>query len=43
MGILLHNCMEVREPIKLTFGVVNVVGPGIGVLDGVEVLQVEGG
>jgi len=34
MGTLLPSCVEVREPIELFFGVVRVVGPGIGVLDG---------
>jgi len=33
MGYLLHSCAEVLELIKLSFGVVSVVGPGIGVLD----------
>jgi len=33
-GILLHSCVEVREPIELSFGVVSVVGPGAGVSDG---------
>jgi len=35
MGTLLDSCVEVREPIKLSFGVVSGVGPGILVLDGV--------
>ena len=30
------------EPMELSFGVVSVVGPGIDVLDGVNVLQLEG-
>ena len=30
---LLHSCVEVREPIELSYGVVSVVSPGIGVLD----------
>ena len=30
MGNLLRSCTEVREPIELSFGVVSVVGPGIG-------------
>jgi len=34
MGTLLHSCVEVCEPIELSFGVASVVGPGIGVLDG---------
>jgi len=42
MGILLHSCVEMREPIELSFGVASVVGPGIGVLDGIDVLQEEG-
>jgi len=44
MGTLFHSCAEVREPIELSFGGgVSGVGPGIDVLDGVDVLQVEGG
>jgi len=35
-------CVEVHEPIELLFGVVNGVGPGICVLDGVHVLQGNG-
>ena len=33
MGPLLHSCVEMREPIELSFGVVSRVGlgPGIGV------------
>ena len=42
-GTLLHSCVEVHEPIKLLFGMVSVVGPGIGVLDGVDMLQGERG
>jgi len=34
MGTLLRRCMEVRREIKLSFGVVSGVGPGIHVLDG---------
>jgi len=34
MGNLLHSCVEVREPIEQSFGVISIVGPGIGVLDG---------
>jgi len=30
----LHSCVEVHEMFKLLFGVVIVVGPGTGVLDG---------
>jgi len=41
MGTLLHSCAKVREPIKLSFGVVSVAGPGIGVLDGVNVVEKE--
>jgi len=40
---LLHSCAEMREPIELSFAVVSAVGPGIDVLDGVDVLQGEGG
>ena len=38
----MHICAEVREPIDLSFGVVSVVDPGIGVLDGVNVLLGKG-
>jgi len=41
MGTLLHSCVEVRESIELSFEVVSVVVPGIGVLDEVDVLQGE--
>ena len=34
MGTLLHRCVEVCKAIKLSFGVVSGVGPGIHVLDG---------
>ena len=34
MGPLLHSCVEVREPIELSFGMVRGVTPGIHVLDG---------
>jgi len=34
LGILLRHCVEVRRAIKLSFGVVSGVGPGIHVLDG---------
>jgi len=38
MGTLLRTCVDVHEPIKLSFGVVmSVVGPGISVLDGAKV------
>jgi len=33
MGTLLHSCVEVREPIKLSFGAVSGVSGGMGVLD----------
>jgi len=33
-GLMLHRCVEVRKAIKLSFGVVSGVGPGIHVLDG---------
>jgi len=39
---MLHSCVEVCELIKLSFGVVSVGGPGIGILDGVNMLQGEG-
>jgi len=42
MGPLLHSCVEVCEPIELSFGVVSGVGPGIDVLDGVHVPQAQG-
>jgi len=34
MGTLLHSCVDVRELIALSFGVVSGVGLGICVLDG---------
>jgi len=34
MGPLLHSCMEVHEPIELSFGVVSGMGPGIDVCNG---------
>jgi len=34
MGPLLRSCVEVREPIELSFGVVSGVGPGIDVWNG---------
>ena len=37
----LHSCVEVCELIELSFGVVSVVGPVIGVLDWVDMLQGE--
>jgi len=42
MGPLLRSCVEVPEPIELSFGVTSGVGPGIDVLDGVHVTQGEG-
>ena len=41
MGTL-HSCAEVHAAIELSFGMVNVVTPGIYVLDGVHVRQEEG-
>ena len=35
----LHSCVEVREPIELSFGVVSGVGPGIDIRNGVYVPQ----
>ena len=34
MGTLLHSCVEVHEPIELSFGVVNGISQRMGVLDG---------
>jgi len=34
MGMLLHSCVEVHEPIKLSFGEVSGLGPGTDVLGG---------
>ena len=34
MGPLLRSCVEVREPIELSFDVVSGVGPGIDVRNG---------
>ena len=34
MGPLLRSCVEVCEPIELSFGVVSGVGPGIDVQNG---------
>jgi len=42
MGPLLHSCVEVRELIKLSFGVVTGVSPGIDVWNGVHMDQGEG-
>jgi len=42
MRPLLRSCVEVREPIELSFDVVSRVGPGIDALDGVHMPQGEG-
>ena len=42
MGHLLRSCVEVHEPMELSFGMVSGVGPGIHVLDGVHMPQGEG-
>ena len=42
MATLLHSCVEVCEPIELSFEVVSGVGPGIDVLDGGPVPQGKG-
>jgi len=42
MGSLSDGCVEVDVAVKLSLGVVSTVGPGIGVLGGVDVPQVEG-
>jgi len=34
MGLLLHSCVEMCEPIQLSFGMVTAVGPGVGELGG---------
>jgi len=39
MGTLLHSCVEVRETIELSFGVVSGISLGIRVLDGVQMPQ----
>ena len=41
-GNLWHSCVKVREAIELPFWVVISLGSGIGVLDGVHILQEEG-
>jgi len=41
MWTLLHSCVEVREPIELSFRVVSGVGLDIRVFDGVRVPQGE--
>jgi len=43
MGPLLRSCVEVREPIELSFGLVGGVTQGIHVLDGVHVPEGKGG
>jgi len=42
MRPLLHSCVEVHEPIELSFGEVSGVGPGIDVWTGVHVAQGRG-
>jgi len=42
VGTLWHSFAEVHEAIELPFGMVSVVGPAIGVLDGVDMLHGEG-
>jgi len=42
MGILLHSCVEVHEPIELSFGVVIGVSRGLGVLDHVHMPKGKG-
>ena len=42
MGPLLRSCVEVCEPIKLSFGVMSGVGPGTDVRNGIHVAQGEG-
>jgi len=42
MGTSLLSCVEMRIAIERLFGMVNVLGPGIDVLDGVHVPQGEG-
>jgi len=42
VGPSLRSCVEVHEPVELSFGEVSGVSSGIGVLDGVHVLQGEG-
>jgi len=38
-----HSIVTNCEPIELLFGMVTAVGPGIGVIDGVNMLQPERG
>jgi len=42
MGTLLHSCVEVHEPITLSFCLVSGVSPGIDVLYGVHLAQRKG-
>jgi len=42
MGPSLHSCVEVHEPIELSFGVVSGVGRGIDVWNGVQLAQGKG-
>ena len=42
MGTLLHSSVKVREEIELSFGEVNRFSPGIDVLAGVHIPQMEG-
>ena len=42
MGTLLRSCAKLREPIELSFGVVNGVGLGIPVFNGGQSAQGEG-
>ena len=42
LGTLLHSCVEVSEPIELSFGVVSGVGPSIDVQMGLHIPQGEG-
>ena len=42
MGTLLRSCAEVRAAIELSLGEVSGVGPGMGVVDRVDVPQAEG-
>jgi len=43
MGTMLHSCVEVREPIDLSFGAESGVGRGMGVVNGVDVMQGKSG
>jgi len=42
MGFFLRTCVEMREPIELSFGLVSGVSPGIHVLDGGSRAKKEG-